>query len=153
MLTFRTATREDAQLLFDWRNDPTTYEQSFHRQPISWVNHCNWLERVLHDPLRHFFVLTVDGKSVGQLRFDVSGNTAEISISIGREFRGQGFGMAAVKEGSRQFFSEHMIIKRIIARIKSTNIHSIHLFTKAGYRTIAIESDVVRMEYRRSEEV
>ena len=48
MLT-RLVTREDAEYLFKWRNDPHTIAMSLNSMPVTWDEHINWLRDALNN--------------------------------------------------------------------------------------------------------
>ena len=52
----RPATIEDAQRLFEWRNDPQTRAQSLQQQPVAWESHLAWLQASLRNPNRQLYI-------------------------------------------------------------------------------------------------
>lgn len=147
-LTFRPATLEDSAVLFDWRNDPTTYEHFFTSQPVTSAEHETWLKSVLADPSRSLFIILAGGTMIGQVRFDVVNGEAEISITIGREHRGHGYGVTAAT--AAKFFLDknpHILVVR--AQIKSENQASMRAFTKAGYQPVEATGDIKEFRFTR----
>lgn len=72
----RPATIDDAQILFDWTNDPVTRAGSFSTKPVQWDEHLGWLTKVLENANRHLYIVmgnTIFGMPVGMLRLDIEG--------------------------------------------------------------------------------
>lgn len=134
----------DAEFLFDLRNDFVTRKNSFSQKKIKIEDHLNWLKKVLASNRKIFYII-IDKKrrSVGQVRFDVLKNTAEISVSIKNKFRKKGFGKEAVGYSSLYFLDKFNNFKKIIARIKKDNIPSIKVFKKAGYSFFKKNKDIL----------
>jgi RimJ/RimL family protein N-acetyltransferase len=132
----RAAVLEDAEIVFQWRNDPTTRQVSFHSEEILWETHQNWFQQSLANPNRRIYIGEVMPQKVpfGQVRFDItSPHEAEISIVIAPEWRGKGMGGMIIREGIALFRTEHPEIYIIIAFIKPDNIPSKKLFQNCGF--------------------
>ena len=93
---------------------------------------------------------------VGQVRFDTSGNEAEISTSITSPYRGYGYGVEAIDIASEYLFQE-TAVSRVYASIKPDNVVSYRAFTEAGYREIGVEvvkgSPTLRMVLDKNEKL
>ncbi len=138
-LKLRPVTLEDCRQLWEWANDPAVRAASFSSAFITWEEHVNWFQRKLADPhCLIYIILDKQGTPVGQVRFDTSGNEAEISTSISSPYRGYGYGMEAINIASEHLFKE-TAVSRIYANIKQDNIASYRAFTEAGYREIGVE--------------
>ena len=130
----RKATFDDAELLLNWRNDEVTRMQAFTQDIIKPDDHRQWLERTLGDPKKVLqIILNEQSEPIGQVRFDISGTVAEITIALGPEYRNRGYGTLALIESSTRFMEHHPEVRRIRARIKETNEVSIKVFKRAGY--------------------
>ena len=99
----RPATLEDAERLFQWRNDSLTRAQSLQQQPVEWQAHLNWLQASLQNPDRQLFIaesaeLTGQEQllTLGTVRADKSGETFELSWTVAPEERGKGWGRKMV---------------------------------------------------------
>jgi RimJ/RimL family protein N-acetyltransferase len=98
----RPATMNDAELLFDWRNDPLTRAQSLQRQPVEWREHLVWLANSLQNPGRRLYI----GEAVteaeqaaallGTVRFDRGEWSYELSWTVAPDQRGKGWGKKLV---------------------------------------------------------
>jgi RimJ/RimL family protein N-acetyltransferase len=139
MLTYRTARLADAQLYFDWANDPDTRRQSFNSDPISHERHIDWFNRKLTDSNALLLVFDTElGQPIGQVRFErtpIADMPDEVIIGLSVDARQRGKGLA------------HQLIKQscgvcrarwgevtIHAYIKPENQASVRAFERAGFR-------------------
>ncbi len=141
-VTLRLASPEDCRRLWKWRNEQAAREASFNTEHISFEEHVRWFTTKLTDPNTCILIATnADGHEVGYVRFDIVGDEAEISLSIDRAERGNGYGIAAIKKGSHYLLATRPV-RRIVAHIKPTNTRSMVAFERAefvlrGYKRIA----------------
>jgi len=123
-MRLRKATMEDAERLFQWRNDPVTRAASVNRDPVTWQDHVDWLEASLSNPLREILIAE-DGVPLGTIRLDKDIRT-EVSITLAPTARGHGQAtplIVLVTEGKGPF----------VARIRPDNPASRKAFQKAGF--------------------
>ena len=98
----RPATIADAELLFVWRNDPLTRQQSIHTEPVVWETHLTWLENSLQNPDRQLFIAeqavsaTQAPVVLGTVRADKLAEVYELSWTVAPEQRGKGWGKKMV---------------------------------------------------------
>jgi UDP-2,4-diacetamido-2,4,6-trideoxy-beta-L-altropyranose hydrolase len=137
-LKIRKAKQEDARLLWDWANDPSTRRVSFAADPIPWEEHCRWLQQKLADPDCLFFVVSnAAGTPVGQARYDMNGGAAVISISVAAEHRAQGYGPEMIRLTASEVFNVSSV-KVIHAYVKYGNDKSVGAFARAGFRNLGL---------------
>lgn len=137
-ITLRPAELHDAEEIFRWRNDPVTRAQSFTSVMITWPEHLAWFEKTLQREDRLLLLGVVGKKKIGVLRFDLAqAEEAEININLAPESRGQGYGAALIRAGSRRLFEKYPSVRRVYARIKSDNQASLRAFAKAGFLPFA----------------
>ncbi len=134
-LIYRTAQPSDAQLYFDWANDPVTRKQSFSSEPIPWENHRVWFSFKLNDLTARLLVFeTQQGEHVGQIRFERQADEVVIGISLDAAFRGQGLAPVMIRAAAAyyqtQFPGDNLPIH---AYIRPDNRASIRSFEKAGF--------------------
>jgi len=134
-LKLRPATFEDCRLLWEWANEPAVRDASFSTALIPWEEHVNWLRRKVSESGCHHYIIVLRGNDcpIGQVRFDSSGNEAEIHVSVASNFHGHGYGSQAILIASKHLFRE-TVITRIYANIKPDNGNSVRAFTKAGFK-------------------
>ena len=155
-IVLRKATMEDAKLLYQWKNDKVTIENSITKRGVTMEEHLKWLENVIDNPKRRLFILDVDGVSVGQLRLDFekvflnekSGAdkitdadtedrkqnyelTAEISYGLGAEHRGKGLGKVLLEQADT--LAVMFKIAELKAEVLPHNKASQKLFKSLGY--------------------
>lgn len=130
----RLATSADARLLWEWANETTTRAASFSSDPILWTQHVTWLEGRLKDP-NCLFWIAVDGDDVpaGQVRMEVDGAEAVISVGLDAKCRGRGYGGVMIRKATERLFRVSGV-RVIHAYIKPGNEASVSAFHKAGFR-------------------
>lgn len=130
----RKATTEDSELLLKWSNDPVVRNNSFNTHVISVEEHNRWFNKILNDDSIVQYIFMCDDIPVGQVRFDVDGNFAEVSYSIARKHRGKGYAAKMLNLATEQLLMDRTEVRKIIARIKVDNNKSEHVFNNLGYR-------------------
>jgi RimJ/RimL family protein N-acetyltransferase len=85
--------------------------------------------------------LDADKRPIGQIRYQIEGAEAVISINLAPNQRGQGYGSEVIWQASQRAF-EQTAINLIHAYIKTNNTASIRAFTKAGF----VKSDVTQVQ-------
>ncbi|MFZ5994610.1 MAG: UDP-2,4-diacetamido-2,4,6-trideoxy-beta-L-altropyranose hydrolase [Thermodesulfobacteriota bacterium] len=137
-MELRPASVDDCRLLWKWANDPETREVSFSPESIKWEDHVKWLESKLGDPDCVFLVASNGaGTSIGQVRFDVDGGEAIISVSVDKGFRKRGYGNRIIRLACGKVF-ETARIGSIHAYVKEGNYGSAKAFSKAGFKRSGI---------------
>ena len=136
-LNFIPAVPEDAQILFDWRNDPLTRAQSHQTEVLVWSDHLKWFEKSLQMPTRHIF-FAVDRQDPGleklaTIRSDDLGEVKLLSWSVNPAMRGRGVGRALLS----QFIESLPGAYR--AEIRKDNIASIKMARAAGFNCLGSE--------------
>tara|TARA_R110000824_G_scaffold219743_2_gene406728 strand:- start:1907 stop:2347 length:441 start_codon:yes stop_codon:yes gene_type:complete len=133
-MILRNATREDASLIFDWRNDEAARKASASSDPLDWLEHCEWLQSRLETSSSEkvFMAEENEGHPVAYGRIlHRPKNMATISICVDPSLRGQGIGTRVIK------LLRDKIIKgkrTPVAIIKDTNIISQQAFIANGFR-------------------
>lgn len=130
-LHLRPAGEDDAQILFDWVNDPEVRRQSLDSKAIDWACHCAWFRARLASGDTLIHVLEAAGVPVGQIRFDGSGGRMKIDYSIDRTFRGRGWAKRLVTLGLERM--RNAGANAFDADVKATNEASIAVFEGLGF--------------------
>lgn len=149
MVTVRPAGDGDGPDLLAWRNDPVARAASIDQRPVSPETHVAWFARVLADPQRHLYIgEDASGASIGMVRFDDGPDgDAEVSINLGAEVRGRGFG----RELLREAISAHRRdagLRTLRARIRVGNTASVRLFRGAGFLVAGGSAEVIELVLR-----
>lgn len=150
MIYLRKADATDVDLLFEWANEPEVRKNSFNSELIDYSVHTKWFNKVLSSDNIEQFILMDDDTAVGQIRININEDEAEISYSIGAEFRGKGYGKRIVKELEEQIKTSYPKIQKLIARVKPSNIASKRVFESEDYelKSLKYEHFVNRGGYR-----
>ena len=137
LYTFRGARSEDAELLWQWRNDPEVRSVSFNQDVIPLESHRNWLAKRLAGTDSTIWIVEDQSQTpVGQIRFDhQEANTGVISIILDQAVRGRGLGTHLIKAGCQAFFDSTQA-REVIAQIKPGNVASERAFRGAGFVSI-----------------
>ena len=91
-LQFRMATIDDADMLFQWRNDPETRKQSHNTDEVNYDGHVAWLKASLVNPNREIRIAELNGVAVGTIRLDTVNNECLLSWAVASAARGKGIG-------------------------------------------------------------
>jgi len=124
---------------------PKVRKNSFDTELIEEGGHRAWFNRVLQDENIKLFIGISDGERMGQVRFNIDGTVAKISVSVSPELIGKGFGPVLIREGCRNMF-ENTGVKRIIAEIRPENERSRKAFQSAGFGTLKSDSGKTTMQ-------
>ena len=93
----RPATPDDAQRLFEWRNDPVTRANSHNTAPILYADHLRWLDWNLKDPFVRIFIGMVNWIDIGTVRVEEENTGKLLSWTVAPDHRGNGYGLSLVK--------------------------------------------------------
>ena len=132
-LSLRPARISDAATYSSWANDPITRKQSFDQQLILWENHETWFDKKIRSDASYIWVMkTPERLPVGQIRFDVNNDIADIDYSLDPLVRGRGWGKKLLSEGINAF-KDHCEGKPVRGRVKEDNLLSCRVFQRLGF--------------------
>lgn len=133
-ISLKKANSSDIEFFWYLRNRLYVYKYSRHKKLVKWEEHIDWIMPVILGlSKRDLFVIKKATVSVGQVRFDYKSNIeAEISISILKEFQGQGIAFISLDKAIKKIKKEKKV-KKITAEINKNNASSIKLFSKLGF--------------------
>jgi len=138
-LQVRCARFQDAELLWQWANDPTVRANSFRPEPILLDGHIRWYREKLASPDTRIWILELDQVPVAQIRYDrVHADTAEIAFSVVPDYRGRELGIRALVLTSGMACRE-LGVKRLKGVVFSSNEVSVRTFAKAGFERVGQE--------------
>ncbi|MEO7300894.1 MAG: UDP-2,4-diacetamido-2,4,6-trideoxy-beta-L-altropyranose hydrolase [Verrucomicrobiota bacterium] len=145
------ATLDDAKILWEWANDPSVRQNAFQTEPIPWTAHLGWMEKKLRSFDTFIWIARDEEKCIGQMRIDVSGNSASADVSVSSSHRASGRGPELFIKGLREFWKERPDIK-VVAQIKKENQASQKMLKLAGFRTVlSTREDSVQFESNANE--
>ena len=142
-LKLRRAVDSDCEIFWDWANDPEARAASFRSNGISWEEHAKWFRARLADPQAILYTATdKDGARVGEVRYQIHGRRAVLSVNLGAGFRGRGLGQKIIAVATEKLFHDletndseikDSEINFIDAYVKPANEPSLKLFAGAGF--------------------
>lgn len=133
-MILRDATREDAALIFDWRNDEASRKASESSDPLDWLEHCEWLQSRLEtfSSEKVFMAEEHEGHPVAYGRiWHKAKNIATISICVDPALRGHGIGTQVIELLRDKIIKDK---RTPVAIIKDTNLVSQKAFIKNGFK-------------------
>jgi RimJ/RimL family protein N-acetyltransferase len=132
-ITFSAASKQDANITWNWRNDPATRTYFHDPAPISEDRHISWWQNSLEIPTRSLLLAWCGSLRVGVLRFDYDGNEAIVSIYLDPALTGIGLGTSILEAGTGWLRRHRPDIKKQRAEILPANFRSRRSFHLAGY--------------------
>lgn len=130
----------DCRAFWEWANDPAARSVSFAREPIPWDRHMEWFRGRLADQQAILYTaINRKGDSVGMVRFQLEGTHAILSINLGAEFRGKGYGRRMLYQATEELFRTSGAAV-IDAFVRLSNEPSVRLFEGAGFRSVGVET-------------
>ena len=130
---FRPATAADSGQIREWRNEVSAREASFNSDLIPSDMHGAWFARALAGAGPKLYVaVDAAGRDIGYVRFDVNGDTADISVCVDPSCRDRGIGRAVIRGGA-QLVMRELGVRRVVAYIKDGNDRSLAAFKAAGF--------------------
>ncbi len=152
-LLLRKASIEDCEVLFKWVNDPDARQSAFRSEPITFDEHAKWYrENLDNNNFIQFIAVDQDKRAIGQVRFDLKNDEADVDVSVAKEFRSLGYGACLVKKGVDAVVNTFKI-GIFSAYIKPYNQASIRSFERAGFsilrRQVIDGHEAVNMVYHK----
>ena len=134
MLRLRRVEERDSRLLWEWANDPAVRAASFSSEFIPWERHQDWFGAKLADPNAVLYLATnPENVLIGQVRYQLDGPGAQLSVSLAPEFRGKGYSHTIIAMATEELFRTTNVTT-IDAYVKPTNEASLRLFRRAGFK-------------------
>jgi RimJ/RimL family protein N-acetyltransferase len=128
--------KTDAEIVFQWRNDPFIYNLGTQQKTVEWEEHLKWINDTITNKTRKAFIILIDNIPAGQVRFDRESPGSEncvISVYLIELFTGKGYGIEAIKAGCneiRKIWSQKL---SVFAEVRKDNVNSQKAFVKAGF--------------------
>lgn len=133
-IDLRLAGPSDAELVFQWRNDPFIVARSSLQSMVAWDEHQAWFARSIASHNQHLlFIVELGGTPIGLVRYDRRTNDdAEVAAYLLEAYTGRGLGVAAIREGCSKAF-ERWSVDRIVACVRHDNPRGYKGFSRAGF--------------------
>lgn len=132
-IKIRKVEAKDLYAIYKLSNDSSVRKSSFHTEMIELKTHQKWFVQKLNDRNCVFFIAELNNDLVGQVRYQIDGQETTVSISITKDYQGNGNGQIIFKKTLKKLKSERPEIKNIIAYIKPSNFISVRFFQKMGF--------------------
>jgi len=135
-VTLRAAAADDAERLFEWRNHPEIWRLGSAGRTVERDEHERWFAETLQSGERRQFIVEIDGRPAGQVRFErAAGGAAEISVYMLPESQGSGHGIAAIRQGTAAIM-DTWGLDRVIACVRDDNPRGRSAFLKSGFELV-----------------
>lgn len=149
-VALRAVEKEDAQLLFQWENDPETWQYGTVMAPFSLFQIERYVEKANNDiyavrQMRLMIDRRDTAETIGSIdlfAFDPKNSRVAMGMLIHKTHRGKGFGEDALKLLIDYVFNT-LSIHQLWCNIAEDNEPCIHLFKKFAFRLIGIKKDWV----------
>ncbi len=103
-------------------------------QELELEKHKRWYEFWIESPYYLIYVLKdINRKIIGQIRYEIDGEIAIISIYIEKEKRGKGLGKYFLEETMMGLAADKKEVKLIVAYILEENQNSLNMFSSFGF--------------------
>ena len=136
-LYLRNVRKDDIDLLFAWAKDPVVRANSFNTEQIPYEDHKKWFSKLINDENQRQYILMEDDEEVGQIRFTISGEEAEIGYSISPEKRGCGYGRIILELAKTRLKEDRPDVLKLIGRVKEGNHASESCFKKCSFSEVS----------------
>jgi len=127
-ISLRKAEEKDIYTIYELSNEKEVRKNSFNPDKIEIANHTTWFMNKLEDKNCLFLIAKINRDFVGQVRFDIDGDVAVVSISLIKRYRGLGAGRILLQKAMDFLKSGKPGTLFIKSYIKTGNIHSKRLF-------------------------
>jgi RimJ/RimL family protein N-acetyltransferase len=135
-MILRPASLQDAQLLWEWANDPFVRFNSFNSDSIPAGNHIDWLKEKLASDKTIIYIVEMNKTPVAQIRYDCEEKQcANISFAVAAGYRGKGLGEQILLQSVMRACRE-LGVKRLQGAVLDHNEASKRTFVKAGFKKI-----------------
>jgi UDP-2,4-diacetamido-2,4,6-trideoxy-beta-L-altropyranose hydrolase len=138
-IKIRKATIEDSKRIWEIRNAPTSRKVSRNKEEIPFEKHDSWFQDKYFskNTLNQCYVLDNESVVIGYCRFDYNetSNYYIVSIALDSHYQGKALGTTLLSESIKLLGRR----KTIVASIFQSNLTSIRLFEKTGFKFIGEE--------------
>lgn len=138
----------DMELMYGWRNHPDIRSNSFDSKKLLLDNHREWFDKTLNSNSIFTYILEVDQKPAGVIRFsnDANNLAAKISYLIDPVYHGKGFGTEILNLGIKKNKIENSGLKKFYGYVLKKNYASIRIFEKLNFTKISENESELKFE-------
>ena len=135
-MILREAKPSDADILYEWVNDPISRKSAFNSSEISYHEHVEWYKKCQDDEHIRQLICEDNGVEIGQVRFDIDDENAVLDYSIAPAYRLNGYGKMIVSLAIQYARDNMQYIKTITAEIRPENIASRRVLSDNGFNEV-----------------
>ena len=132
-IRLRAATLEDADALFEWRNDERVRSGARRTDPIARPDHEAWLRSVLSDENRILLIGEKRGVPVGVVRVDISAPQAEMSVYRVPQSQESGLASSLMLAAEAWLRAQRPDVECLTGCVMGPNDRSHHLVRSNGW--------------------
>lgn len=133
-ISIRKVSPADCRFLYECRNDEEARRNARNTGEISYSEHEAWFKKIIGNDSETDTYIGEDGsEKLGVVRF-IYGDPAEIAIHMHPDKRRRGYGTILLQKAIKDFVKEHLEEKVLMATIRPSNIGSIRIFEKIGFK-------------------
>lgn len=130
----RRARQSDESFLLQLANDPVVRSASFSTAQITPDEHHAWLTAKLASRDSLMLVAEDGERQLAQVRFDVQGVAAVVSLAVSMDYRGSGVALPVLQRALHVLAAAFPEVREVVARVRPENTISRGLFENAGFR-------------------
>ena len=103
-------------------------------EKAEWQNHRRWYKFLINSSNYLLYIIEDEnGRFLGQLKFELEGETSIISIYLLKEIRGKGLGRSIIEMGLEELQHESDEVDVVLAYILEENEVSVNLFKSCNF--------------------
>lgn len=145
-LSLRRLEFSDAEMIFEWKNHPTTRQAMFTSDAVAWDDHVQWLARTIADPACAYFIFEIAGSPSGIVGFpninkrDLHSHwTFHLKPGLVPAGAGSAMGFLAI-DYMFSVFGLHKVIGEVLA----DNKKSCKMHLRLGFRPQGVQAAHIR---------
>ena len=128
------ATKNDIVGIYNLLHREFIKKYSPNSERLEWEKHKRWYEFWLRSPYYLIYVIkNINQKIIGQIRYEIDGEIATISVFFDKDNRGKGLGNFFVERSIEGLKLEKKDVKLILAYILEENENSIKMFLNSNF--------------------
>jgi RimJ/RimL family protein N-acetyltransferase len=140
VFNLRIATLQDAEITYNWANDPIIRQFSFSKDKIEWHNHKEWFQNKINSEKCLYLILEEGTLPVGSIRFDINQDCCGvISYLVVPSFHGRGLGEFLLMNGIDKLIELIPNIHAVAGTVFKENKASIRIFEKSGFQIVSAD--------------
>ncbi|SHF90379.1 Protein N-acetyltransferase, RimJ/RimL family [Salegentibacter echinorum] len=146
-LKLRYAEKADIASTLTWANNPQVRAFAYNQNKISHEVHTDWFYSKLESIDCEYYILEVQDKPAGSIRFDIEKNgSAKINYLIDPNYTGKGLGTYILDNGIKFLHKNRPSIKKVYGYVLKENIASIKIFNKLSYNKVSDNGSELKYE-------